>query len=398
MHWYRIVKTSDVIDRTNEGDHRYTEFIHGPDLSKLEDFAIWWWDGLLHVEWKHDHPDIAIQDFSHMTAKGSDPSIYTWSGRFNPKNSQLSIVPTGDQFKKIPAKLVRRLYQYFGDKIEINHFASLVNKTKFTLSGKNQTIKTASNITISMERYQKSIFEYLTYLAERSVVRDKMNPYPLDDAKEDATRLVRETAINMQKLQQVIQQAVSRIQNWNGSSIKIIVEKYDPSSSYNISPEDSATIEIGKPMGWGGVASFSYFGGDKPLIDDILEAGDDDFFSGNVVQSDYFNLIRELRSPGISSTPGQSKDVVLYTARPTKDKALFTNATSVPGNLFLTNDENRAFGISQEFGGRDIWAIKINTKYLTETMSAGRLKDYQITGGSTVPILGISLIYDGEQQ
>ena len=382
MHWYRIVKLGAVVDRTNEGEY-YSEFIHGPDLSKLEDFAIWWWDGLLHVAWKHEYPDIPIQDFSHMEVEESNPSIYTWSGRFNPRTLQLSIVPMGNRFRKIPSVLIRRLYQKFGNNIEIHHFAA-----------KNKTIKTASNISINIDGYRNSIFQYLEYLAERSMDRDKQDPYTHDDAKEDATRLVQETFVNMEKLQQLIQQTISRIPNWNNSSIRIVVERYDPSSYTEIQAEDSATIEVGKQMGWGGVASFTYFGGEKPEIDDVLEAGDDDFFTGTSIQSDYFNLIRELRSPGSSK---QGKNLLLYTARPSKDKQLFQNATSVPGNLFLTNKEDRAFGIGIDFGGRDIWAIKINEKYLTETLSAGNVRDYQITGGSNVPIISISLIYDGEQ-
>jgi len=400
MHWYRIIKLGTLIDWTDKGEY-YSEFIHGPDLSKLEDFAVWWWDGRLNVSWKHDHPDIPMMDFSHMTVPVSDPGVYTWSGRFNPKTLQLSIVPMGNQFRKIPSVLIRRLYQTFGENIKIHHFAA-----------KNKTIKTASNIAISIEKYKQSIFQYLEYLAYRSIeryealvakgnlteeelVQKKNNIYTEEDAKEDATRLVKETFMNMQKLQQLIQQTISRIPNWNNSPIRIVVEKYDPSLSYEINSEDSATIEVGNQSAWGGVASFSYFGGEKPEIDDVLEAGDDDFFTENATQSDYFNLIRELRSPGSSQ---QGKNLLLYTARPSKDRQLFENATTVPGNLFLTNNADRAFGIGVDFGGRDVWAIKINEKYLTETLSAGYVKDYQITGGSNVPVVQTRLISAGESK
>jgi hypothetical protein len=105
-----------------------------------------------------------------------------------------------------------------------------------------------------------------------------------------------------------IEDAISHIQNWSGSTVLI-----EPSSSHNqfneidISATDSALVYLGTDE------YAPYFSLYKDLddypgiqIDDILEGGDTDFFKTPQIQSDYFNLIAELKNPGSTNKKGKS--------------------------------------------------------------------------------------------
>jgi len=132
-------------------------------------------------------------------------------------------------------------------------------------------------------------------------------------------------------------------------------------------------------------------------VEDVLEGGDRDFFpvgdSGGQEQADYFALVQEIRSPGSSD---QGKRIVLYTARPTKDRRIYEGAHSVPSNIFLTTDADRAIGLATDLGSseeRDVWRVVMNTKYLVKTLDAGRVKDFQVVGKA--PVEKIELIHEG---
>ncbi len=124
-------------------------------------------------------------------------------------------------------------------------------------------------------------------------------------------------------------------------------------------------------------------------IDDVLEGGDEDFFTSNEIQSDYFNLIEKLKNPnGI-----KEKILTLYTARPKKDRKIYLDATTLPLNIFLVNNADHAEGLSHDLGNneiRDIWKVRVSNKYLTQTLD-GKIKYYQVTKNNT-PIISIDLI------
>lgn len=110
---------------------------------------------------------------------------------------------------------------------------------------------------------------------------------------------------------------------------------------------------------------------DKFKVDDILDGGDIDFFRDNKTQKHYFELIDWI----LGKKTGKS--IILYTARPKKDRDYLLNSKSFPTNIFLCNDLNHVEGLAADFTDRDIWKVKINTKYLIQTLD-GKVKYYQL--------------------
>jgi hypothetical protein len=184
--------------------------------------------------------------------------------------------------------------------------------------------------------------------------------------------------------------------SWNGSPVVIHVGEPPAAFSgpdYLKSVED-AQIAVGSQSAWGGIADFTVFmhEGQVGEVDDVLEAGDEDFFTDARTQQDYFTLVRELKNPGSTQV---SKSLALYTARPSQDRQLYEGAQSIPSNLFLTTSYDRAEGIAIELAGsgtRDIWKVRIEQRYLIETLNTGNVRDYQVVGEETVPVKGIRLI------
>jgi hypothetical protein len=202
--------------------------------------------------------------------------------------------------------------------------------------------------------------------------------------------------INMQKISDHINQTISKIENWNGSSISIIADEIYKEN--DIEASDSAMIAVGDNGEMTPYFTLFEIKNGSAVIDDVLEAGDEDFFPNNMIQSDYFSLIQELRNPGSNSKGG--KLLTLYTARPVKDRNIYMNATEIPSNIFLTNSYSSAVGIASDLGGskevRDVWKVVIDSKYLLQTLD-GPEKQYQAIGNSgKVPIKRIILENAGE--
>lgn len=201
--------------------------------------------------------------------------------------------------------------------------------------------------------------------------------------------LIAQTEANMKKIEESINVAIERIPQWNSSSIHIVANELYKDNA--LEPAMDAIIGVGDSEAWGGVPNFTYFVVESGIqIDDVLESGDDDFFTNNNTQSDYFNLINSLRNPNAFSQP---KVLSLYTARPSKDREIYTDAKMVPSNIFLTSKYDFAEGFAREYGGdRDVWRIKILDRYLVKTMDAPDQKQYQAVGDKGVPIISIQLI------
>lgn len=133
-------------------------------------------------------------------------------------------------------------------------------------------------------------------------------------------------------------------------------------------------------------------------VEDVLEGGDMDFFhgpQGPTIAKVYFDLIKEIQHPGSSQT---GKDILLYTARPVKDRRQFEGARTLPPNLFLANSLDHVEGLATDLGSerRDVWKVRINTKHLVLTNDAGRVKYYQIVGDKPVPVQNLELIIPAE--
>lgn len=227
-----------------------------------------------------------------------------------------------------------------------------------------------ANTSISLRDVNRQIFTYIDTLNTGAGIEKEK-----EHLEQKATAAKNETKTIMEGLKERIQQAISLIENWNSSAV--LVRPYISRDEFNsLSLDASTTAEI--IMGHSRQITFTLFLNDGKIeIDDVLEGGDEDFFKDSNEQSDYFNLIEKLKNP----TASKQKVITLYTARPKKDREVYLNKKQVPVNIFLTNDYNHAEGLASDLSSgekRDIWKIRINTKYLTQTLD-GKIKYYQVT-------------------
>ena len=233
------------------------------------------------------------------------------------------------------------------------------------------------------------------------------SPFTYQDAKNSAQEIIQKSRSRLSIIKILIQQALTNIPDWNNSTV--IITAGEPSSDYSLSqpnylePISSASITVGTQTSWGGTADFTLFtdfSDNNELtnyeIDDILEAGDTDFFTENdTQQTDYFNLISELRHPNKSNNKEQEKILILYTARPAEQRNQYLSSpNSIPANIFLTSNYSNATGMARDFDKRDIWRVRIKQKYLIQTMDSPQEKWYQVKPNKTnaIPVESIKLI------
>lgn len=215
-------------------------------------------------------------------------------------------------------------------------------------------------------------------------------------AEKDKVNYERELQKAMEQHVFAIKRAVGNIPGWRGSKLLI---RANPARGWDGKPSfrgsegdvtDTADVSVyqASPRNAPGFTRFA-----DGTIDDVLEAGDTDFFHHPDLEADYFALVNELRHPGKAKTEGE-KTVTLYTARPLKDRHLYDKATHVPANIFLTTSADEAEGYAVDFGGdRDIWRMQIKKKYLVLTLDRPHLKNYQaFAPGGKVPVEKIQLL------
>jgi hypothetical protein len=215
--------------------------------------------------------------------------------------------------------------------------------------------------------------------------------YSEKQVREDVSRLARETKRNMEVVARTVAAAVGRVDGWSGT--KIVVR---PSYSIKrdrwgveMNPGEACTDAKVDFVEGRNAPSFTLFS--DGTVDDVLDAGDRDFFTDPAVEADYFALVGELRSPG--STAKAGKVITLYTARPRKDRDLYDGAKVVPHGIFLTNDEDRAYRLGMDLGGdRDVYRVRIDSRHLVKTLEAGGVREYQAVGRGTVPVVSIDLV------
>ncbi len=279
------------------------------------------------------------------------------------------------------------------EQVDSNHFTRRANWL--------QKIKTAnSQVLIDSSKYEAELMEQLNSLSDFSMNdpedAEKFTP---EIAEKTKNGILQKTLVNMQRIVQMIQGVISS-GSWSGSSVTLSpVMSYD---WYNkpdyLNPTDSSEISVGVNNEWGGSLSFSLFFDEKgqAIVDDVLEAGDEDFFgAGNAGEGqDYFLLVRGLKNPGFAES---TKALTLYTARPVKDRAVYMDATSIPANIFLTT----SYDFAQSFGldyseQRDVWRVRIEDRYLFMTEELGTHRNYQTIGQDLVPVKSIRLVDMGE--
>ncbi len=216
--------------------------------------------------------------------------------------------------------------------------------------------------------------------------------YAWKDARIDVAGFVRETKRNMEAVARTVAAAVGRIEGWSGARLMV-----RPQYSYRERGgfEEFSPMEAGASdakvdfVGGRNAPGFTLFS--DGVVDDVLDAGDRDFFTDPAVEADYFALVAELRSPG--STAKAGKVITLFTARPRKDRATYEGAKQVPSGIFLTTGEDRAYRLGLDLGGeRDVYRVRIDSRYLVQTLDAGGVREYQAVGRGAVPVVAIERV------
>lgn len=233
--------------------------------------------------------------------------------------------------------------------------------------------------------------------------KEQGNRWGEKEHKESYEKLVQSAQIAMQKMLSKVRDAANRVDGWKGSTIIVEAPTMTKDSDW-LSPigDTTAHIHLNHAENTTGYdVEFLYDEVDgKVEIDDDLDAGDTDFFTCAKLQEDYFNLIGELKKPGSTS---KGKDVWIYTARPFTERKFYQQAEEtkqIPANLFATSTEKSAIELIPDLAGsdkrRDVWKIKINSKYLIEKEDFKNYKYYQTKGTTTVPIINIMMVWSSE--
>lgn len=261
-----------------------------------------------------------------------------------------------------------------------------------------QHIKVAGvDITIDDSDFEESVREYIgTFSVDQE---------ELDSWTKQSLKIFNE---NAQKAVESIKKAISDV-SWNGSKIVLRPSKYYDSIMGEYLPitltEEEPWIEAGtfwyvivdtdiKRMSPG----FTYImQGDEAVLGDVLDAGDAEFFTNSLVEADYFGLVNGLRRLG--KEPEEERIVTLFTARPRQERELYKGKREIPNNIWLTKIKSEADGIASDLADyiedpetgemsqeiRDVYTIKINSKYLMPTDHPNHFQAYN-PGSSTVPI------------
>lgn len=224
------------------------------------------------------------------------------------------------------------------------------------------------------------IFDFVDTLIPHKKSPDALN----QDYKQSIDTILIDSEKAMNKIKSHIEQCISNIEEWNNSPILIEAKPSEDEYGISFSVADSAVVHVGSGKY---PPYFSYFVlEDRIEVDDILE--DEDEFPDLNTRLDYYNLINEIKNPGLSK---KSKPLTLYTARPKEDRNRYFDAATLPMGIFLSNSYNHVEGLSRELSKdtRDIWRVRIDSKYVMMTMDSGSIKYYQVIKPNA-PIISIS--------
>jgi len=214
-----------------------------------------------------------------------------------------------------------------------------------------------------------------------------------EQASELFNELIEKTQAEQVKNKNLIESSIRGIPGFS-SSVIIGVPSIDKDYNYEYG-EDAAQVYLNN-LSDGPMFSLFKRENDAFIIDDIADSAEDiEFFIDEKTKKDYYQLINKMQNIGKNQKP-----IILYTARPVKDRNIYENSNSIPSNIYLTTNYRRVEGIALELSGnekyRDIWRVKIDPQYLIETYDGGSFKDYQTVGDKFVPVERLSLIMSGE--
>jgi len=222
----------------------------------------------------------------------------------------------------------------------------------------------------------KDLRKVLTFLWDLNYL--KSNKSEEKEIQDDIKSIYAKTIENANKLKELIEKSNVEIKT------RLLIR---PSySETNLEPLTAFEVVFAVPS----APYFQVLLHDKLEIDDILDADEDEFLSNNEVKSEYFALIKELQNPGSSQT---GKALTLYTARPSKDRHLYDNATTIPPNIYLTSKYDSALGLATDLHGeRDVWRVRIDSRYLMKTVDTRSEQQYQVIGTKPVPVKALTLL------
>lgn len=98
----------------------------------------------------------------------------------------------------------------------------------------------------------------------------------------------------------------------------------------------------------------------------------------------FFMLINKIKHPELNL----DKIIILYTARPKKDRHIYIN-NKIPVGIYLTSSIKEAEGYMEEFRDRDLYKVKIKRKNLVLTLDSefDKIKNYiAISNEKFIPV------------
>ena len=198
----------------------------------------------------------------------------------------------------------------------------------------------------------------------KELVLDMFSDYmDAEGIDEYVTHVEKKVKNELSKKIDVVESALKRISEWNGSSIRTVADDFY---------EDTYS-DLG--IGWAirtyvGTAYFSHMGKDNH-VEDILE--DPSMFSSEKEMLDYQNLVSEIERPHSTSS---KKMLSLFTAQ----NIGFDRLKKIPKGLFLTSDLGDAIGLASD-RDRSVFRVRINAKDVIQTKK-GKIQWYQVKSDS----------------
>lgn len=204
-------------------------------------------------------------------------------------------------------------------------------------------------------------------------LKRKFSGYKDDGIVDEISNLVKKSEENMGEIRSIISDVISGISSWRTKDVTIKA-LFGESIDGDILPSNSADIYLGDISDKVFFMVTNHDG--RMMVDDVLEGGDKEFFKSEDLQSDYFELVNGLKNYGNNNV---DRVLTLYTARPRVDRERILSSHRMPLNIFLVDDEYHAQGLVVDLSGeRDLWRVRISSRYLTRTLDSG-VKYYQLT-------------------
>jgi hypothetical protein len=195
--------------------------------------------------------------------------------------------------------------------------------------------------------------EYYDYL------KSEIEKFNLEKEKEEEwLEFVFEKTLKLQEknMNKIIIPALKALEStWNGSNVFIVpnvqTDYQNGGEKFETSPMDDSYVYVTKQSTISENSNEPYFtlfvSDTNFLVEDVLDAGDREFFKDPEVESDYFSLVSFLKD----GHKQRNKIISVYTARPTKDREQLQKLVKnnlFPKNIFVTTSLEEAEGYAYD--------------------------------------------------